>query len=54
MKKKEEIKELVKEDLKLDLEIAKVKIGLLDAEFGREDLNQLKNKLNEVIDFLNK
>ena len=30
------------------------KLGHIELEFGREDLNGLRNKLNEVIDFLNK
>ena len=30
------------------------KLGHLDLEFGREDLNQLRGKINEVIDFINK
>ena len=29
------------------------KLGHIDLEFGREDLNQLRSKLNEVIDFIN-
>lgn len=29
------------------------KLGHVDLDFGREDLNQLKNKINEVIDHLN-
>ena len=29
------------------------KLGHIDLEFGREDLNQLRSKLNEVIDYLN-
>ena len=29
------------------------KLSHIDLDFGREDLNGLKNKLNEVIDFIN-
>ena len=29
------------------------KLGHVDLEFGREDLNHLKSKLNEVIDYIN-
>mgnify|MGYP001558874009 FL=1 len=29
------------------------KFGHIDFEFAREDLNQLKSKLNEIIDYLN-
>ena len=29
------------------------KLGHIDLDFGREDLNGLKKKLNEVIDFIN-
>lgn len=29
------------------------KLGHIDLDFGREDLNSLKSKLNEVIDFIN-
>ena len=29
------------------------KLGHIDLDFGREDLNGLKKKLNEVIDFVN-
>ena len=29
------------------------KLGHLDLDFGRDDLNQLRGKINEVIDFLN-
>ena len=29
------------------------KLGHIELEFGREDLNQLKSKLNEVIDYIN-
>lgn len=32
----------------------KKQISLINPDFGREDLNQLGNKLNEVINFLNK
>ena len=30
------------------------KLGHFDLDFGREDLNQLRSKINEVIDFLNR
>ena len=29
------------------------KLGHIELEFGREDLNQLRSKLNEVIDYIN-
>ena len=32
--------------------LPKPKLGHIELEFGREDLNQLKNKLNEVIDYI--
>ena len=56
--KKVELPELPKE---LEVEVfvsgpkdkSFAKLGYLDLEFGREDLNQLKSKINEVIDYLN-
>ena len=33
--------------------IPRPKLGHIELEFGREDLNQLKDKLNEVIDYIN-
>ena len=34
-------------------EESRPKLGHIDLDFGREDLNGLKKKLNEVIDFIN-
>ena len=53
MKAKKEIKKVktpepiveVKQDI-----IAKKQVAKLDLNFGREDLNQLANKINEIID----
>ena len=33
--------------------VSRPKFGHIELEFGREDLNQLKNKFNEIIDYLN-
>ena len=56
MKKKKEKKEEVIEKVMLENieqsvnEHTKQKIGKLDLDFGREDLNKLKDKVNEIID----
>ena len=42
-------------DNALDIEqvpFMKPKVGKLDLDFGREDLNKLKDKVNEIIDSL--
>ena len=36
-----------------DKAVPRPKFGHIELEFGREDLNQLKYKLNEVIDYIN-
>ena len=36
-----------------DPAVPRPKLGHIELEFGREDLNQLKSKLNEVIDYIN-
>ena len=33
--------------------VSRPKPGHIELEFGREDLNQLKGKLNEVVDYIN-
>ena len=56
MKKKNILPELPKE-LSVELFISKdettPKLGHIDLDFGREDLNALRGKLNEVIDYIN-
>ena len=44
------------ENVEITLEIPKeaVKLTPTSVNLGREDLNQLVNKINEIIDFLNK
>jgi hypothetical protein len=46
-KKKEEIAEPVVDEIVEELE---PKIARLEDNFGREDLNKLRDKLNELID----
>ena len=33
-------------------EIKQPKVGRLTSDFGREDLNQLRNKVNEILDLV--
>ena len=35
-------------------EVKKIKIDPFSDNLGREDLNQLANKVNEIIDYINK
>ncbi len=48
-KKLEETKEVVEEVTKKE-----AKISLLGSVFNRQDLNDLKDKVNEIVEFLNK
>lgn len=53
IKVKEEV--VAKEELIVKVEIPEVKqprIGRLTSDFGREDLNQLRDKVNEIINFI--
>ena len=34
-------------------DVSRPKLGHVELEFGREDLNRLRGKINEVIDYLN-
>ena len=36
-----------------DENVPRPKLGHIEIEFSREDLNQLKGKLNEVVDYIN-
>ena len=54
---KEKIESLPIEDMEVkppSTEILKVKITSFDGDFGREDINSLKDKVNEIIDYINK
>ena len=53
--KSKEIKVEAIETVEVKVEVSEVKqpkIGRLTTDFGREDLNQLRNKVNEVLDFI--
>ena len=54
--KKLELPKLPKE-VEVELFISKgeatPKLGHVELDFGREDLNQLRGKINEVIDYIN-
>uniref|UniRef100_A0A6M3Y6R6 Uncharacterized protein n=1 Tax=viral metagenome TaxID=1070528 RepID=A0A6M3Y6R6_9ZZZZ len=51
MRKKIEVEELVEEVV----EVKKGKIGTLpESNFGRDDLNNLRDKVNEIVEVLNK
>ena len=58
LKKQKELPKLPKE-LEVELfvsgpqDVTRPKLGHIELEFGREDLNQLKSKLNEVVDYIN-
>ena len=52
--KKEEKIEEVAEVFKLsEFTEPKVKLGRFDAEFNRDDLNKLRDKVNELVDHFN-
>ena len=53
--KSKEIKVEAIETVEVKVEVSEVKqpkIGRLTTDFGRQDLNQLRNKVNEVLDFI--
>ena len=56
-KTNKELPELPKE-VEVELFISKdettPKLGHIELDFGREDLNQLRGKINEVIDYVNR
>ena len=58
MKKKEveklevEYKEAMKEEIEVKMEPKKL-LGRLDITFNQEDLNKLRDKVNELVDRLN-
>ena len=62
MGRKKGVKNKVKEEVKLEeltateavetLEVKQPKVGRLTSDFGREDLNQLRNKVNEILDLV--
>ncbi len=47
----EEVVSAIVETPKVE-EIKQLKIGRVSMDFGREDLNQLKDKVNEIINFI--
>ena len=55
MKKDKKIEESISETPSTTGEVLSVvKITSFSGDFGREDLNQLVRKVNEIIDFINK
>ena len=51
--KEKEIKVEAVETVEVKVEVPKEpKIGRLTSDFGREDLNQLRNKVNEILDLI--
>lgn len=42
------------EDAKKEETVEKPKLGKLEIEFNNEGLNQLRDKVNELVEFLNK
>lgn len=53
-KKVEELEAVEAEAAEAPVEEAPKALARLDADFGREDLNALRDRLNEVIEALNK
>ena len=45
---KKEVIEVAEETVEEVVEVRKPKVGKLDLEFGREDLNRLRDKVNEL------
>ena len=51
--KTKEIKVEVVEIVEVKVEVPKEpKVGRLTSDFGREDLNQLRDKVNEILDLI--
>ena len=53
IKKKVKKEEVVKEEVSVPTAFIESKIGALEFDFGRGDLNLMRDKLNEVIKHIN-
>ena len=52
-KKKVEVEEVVAPTIFVDLIVEKPKLSKIEVDFGREDLNALRSKVNEIVERLN-